>query len=738
MPYPLHVALIWHCHQPNVFSLGSAGTGHGGYQLPWIRLRGCQIYNGLVKLLGRYPLLRQTVGFSPCLLTQLGDYAQGTALDDHWALTLTPVAQLTPAQKIEILQQFFEADPQSQILPYPRYQALYEQRQRSGINWCVEHWQPQDFSDLLAWHNLIWFDPLSISEDRDLQHWLFHATAFSLGDRQRIISKQKQILQNLIPAYAALQTQSQLEIIASPYGHPILPLLADSNIARTLHPDVPLPDPRYCWSEDGTQHLLMAKQRYRQCFHREARGLWPPELAISPALLSSFAQCRFDWFCADEATVARSLNQPNRPQRLALGLDGDPLWLYHPQRLKTLDGDVTLIVRDGHLSEELQSGRDRLSPAQATQRFIQRLLNLYRQQQAHPSARPQLVTLTLTAETGWANDPQNGFRFLSQVFQRCQELVRQGVLKLTTVSEFLEQFPPTQIFPSDAHINLVGSGSPAGFTPWIGTPLKNKAWDYLIDARQTLANHPEATADNNPEAWQALYAAQSADGFAALTDAMTPQQCQLEALFRSHLIRLYRALNETVPGYLFHPLSSPSSVTPAGSLYPRWSDLRDLTPWRVAIAVPVVSNEVVQILYYGHNPQYLYLRVDFTAPLAAQIPDELHLWWYYPQVPHAHAPAAIADLPDHAPLNYYFHHHCFVNLKTQQAWHEVAFNPVTWQRSQQRPKVIQQDQILVVGLPVALLAQPPQSTLHFVAMLAEQGEFFSLLSGDRPLVWQWG
>jgi len=736
MPYPLYVALIWHHHQPSSFSQGVLGTGHGNYQLPGVRLHGCKDYAGLMRLLSRYPLLHQTVNLSPCLLEQLQDYANGTAIDRHWSLTLTPVEQLTPEQKIEILQQFFDANPRTQISPHPRYQRLYEQRQTEGIDWCVDHWQPQDFSDLLAWHNLIGFDPLTVSEDGDLQKWYFQQTAFSLGDRQRIISKQRQIIQTIIPLHQALQKRGQLEIITSPHSHPILPLLADTNIARQLQATLPLPDPRYCWSEDGAKQLQKAKQYHRQIFGQEARGLWSPALATSPALLSTAAQLRFDWLCGDEVVLAHSLNQPTQQQRLEMGIGGQTEWLYHPYRLRTVDGDLTMVFRDQQLSELLRFGYARLSPAKAVQDLIERLLNLYQGR----SEIPRLVTIALEGEKGWGDYEQNGFSFLSQFYQQCQDLTRQGVLQLVTVSEFLDQFPPTQIFPNDAKDQLIGSWSQGNFSQWIGSPLKNKAWDYLIDARQTLANHPEATENNNPEAWHALYAAQSSDWFEALDNAMTPHQCKLESLFRSHLIRLYRALNEAVPGYLHHPLGAPSPQSPIsqGSLYPRWTDLADLTPWQVATCVPIAADPIAKTLYYGQNPQFLYLRLDFHRPLDQVDPDELHLWWYYPGVPHAHAPAAIASLPDQAPLNYYFHHHCLVNLQSHQAHHEIAINPVTWQRSHQRPKVIAQDQTLVVSLPVELLAQPRNPTLHLLVMLADQGEFYSLLSGDRPLEWQCG
>src|SRR5215208_8164766 len=35
-----------------------------------------------------------------------------------------------------------------------------QQRHEQGQNGCLANWSRQDYSDLLAWHNLAWIDPL--------------------------------------------------------------------------------------------------------------------------------------------------------------------------------------------------------------------------------------------------------------------------------------------------------------------------------------------------------------------------------------------------------------------------------------------------------------------------------------------------------------------------------------------------------------------------------------------------
>ncbi len=727
MAYPLYVAFVWHQHQPSYRSHGTVGTGHGSYQLPWVRLHGSRDYGGLINLLSRYPSLHQTVNFTPCLLAQLQDYADGTAMDCHLALTLSPVEQLTIDQKVAILKTFFEANPRTQIFPHGRYQELYEQRQREGIDWCVNHWQNHDFSDLLAWHNLVWFDPLTVSEDVDLQRWYFQQQSFTLGDRQRIISKQRQIIQNIIPLHRQLQEKGQLEIITSPYGHPILPLLADTNIARTVQASLALPDPRFCWSEDGGKQLQQGKQYYRKIFERESRGLWPPGLAVSPDMLQTVAQLRFEWLCGDESVLAKSL-----------GTSGErSTWLYCAYRVPTVDGELAMVFRDQQLSDLIRFNYARCSPTQGAQDLVEQLLA--RRQNQGETHQPRLVTIALEGDVVWNNYENNGFAFLSQFYQQCENLTRQGALQLVTVSEFLDQFPPTRVLGQhNGSINsLLGSWNQGNFSQWIGQPSQNQAWDYLIDARQTLASHPEATEENNPEAWQALYGAESSDWFEALADYNSPKAVSSETLFRQHLIRLYHSLNESLPGYLQHPLIRNGNHQPQGHLYPRWENLTDLIPWQVANKLLIKEGgEFVESVHYGNDHQSLMMRLDFTRMLPELEPDELHFWWYYPQLPHAYAPVAIASLPDQAPLNYYFHHHCRINLHHLQSHHEIAVGPNRWQPSPHRPQLVHEGQTLVVILPMTFLPETKPPALHLLMLLAQQGEFLANLSGDSLLQWQ--
>jgi len=99
MSYPLHIAFIWHQHQP-LYKSAIAGK----YHLPWVRLHGVKDYLDLALMLSRYPKLHQTINLVPSLILQLQDYVEGNAFDPYLALTLTPVDTLTRLQKHFIVE----------------------------------------------------------------------------------------------------------------------------------------------------------------------------------------------------------------------------------------------------------------------------------------------------------------------------------------------------------------------------------------------------------------------------------------------------------------------------------------------------------------------------------------------------------------------------------------------------------------------------------------------------------
>jgi alpha-amylase/alpha-mannosidase (GH57 family) len=729
MSHPLYVAFIWHQHQPLYKSRQVHPTYGGQYRLPWARLHGTKDYLDLVLLLEDYPRLHQTVNLVPSLILQLEEYANGEAIDPYLALTLKPENDLNREQKQYIIDHFFDANHHTMIDPHARYRELYEQKQEKGKNWCLEHWNSQDYSDLLAWHNLAWIDPLFWG-DPEIEAWLEKGRGFTLSDRQRIYSKQKDIIFQIIPQHKKMQDAGQLEITTTPYTHPILPLLADSQAGRVARPDLTLPKTHFQWGEDIPRHLQKAWNLYVDKFEVQPRGLWPSEQSVSPAILPDVAKLGFNWIVSDEAVLGWTLQ--HFFHRDETGNIYEPEFLYRPYRLETPHGDLAIVFRDHRLSDLIGFTYGSMKPEKAAADLVGHLeaiaRNLGQRQKTGSTSleKPWLVTIALDGENCWEFYPQDGKPFLESLYRR---LSQQNDLKLVTVSEFIEQFPPTATIKSD----LLHSGSwvDGNFTTWIGDPAKNKAWEYLQAARETLAQHPEATEETNPEAWFALDAAQGSDWFWWFGEPHHSNHDEMfDQLFREHLSAVYQSLNEPIPDYLFQPIEirhQRGDHVPEGFIHPLIDGIGDEQDWDKAGRIEIGGargtmhrSSIIPRLFYGWDHLNFYFRFDLQP--GENLPSELHLFWFYPGVKGHNCPIPLSGLPDRAPLNYHFRYHLGINLATQTFWLQEAGEDSQW-HSRHCQAEIALVECLELAVPWGDLHIEPDLELSLGIILAENGQF---------------
>ncbi len=736
MAHPLYVAFIWHQHQPLYKSCVT-----GQYHLPWVRLHGVKDYLDLILLLERYPKLHQTVNLVPSLIMQIEDYVAGTAIDPYLACTLTPKEQLTAEQKEFIIHHFFDAQHHTLIDPHPRYAELYNQRQDKGEPWCLEHWSLQDYSDLLAWHNLAWIDPL-FWDDPEIAQWLAQDRDFTLSDRQRIIAKHREILARILPQHRKMQESGQLEVTTTPYTHPIMPLLADTQSGQVAVPQMQMPKARFQWSEDIPRHLDKAWKIYEDRFGCSPRGLWPSEQSVSPAILPYVAERGFQWLCSDEAVLGWTLK--HFFHRNESGNVYEPELMYQPYRLETPNGDLAIVFRDHRLSDLVGFTYSAMNPQAAATDLIGHLdaiadTLIQRQPESNSSTleQPWLVTIALDGENCWEFYEKDGIPFLESLYGQLSD--REDI-RLVTVSEYLDQFPPRATLPSDTLHS--GSWVDGNFTTWIGDPVKNRAWELLTDARILLSQHPEATEEANPKVWEALYAAEGSDWFWWFGEGHSSNQdAMFDQLFREHLLAMYKALNETVPEALYHPLElheASQNHRPQSFIHPTINGIGDEQDWDHAGRITVAGargtmhrSSPIQRLWYGLDHLNFYFRFDFQVGKQPGIdsPPELHLFWYYPGQTLHNSPIPLAEVPNAAPVNYAFHHHMGVHLLNGDVWLEEAGDYHSWQGRSHRIQTGLQ-QCLEVAVPWADLQVQPDWSLDVLAVLANNGRFVEYLPED--------
>jgi alpha-amylase/alpha-mannosidase (GH57 family) len=758
MPHPLYVAFVWHQHQPlyksyshvppgasepvddNVIisnpSLGFNNSAGVPYRLPWVRLHGVKDYLDLILMLARYPQLHQTVNLVPSLILQLDDYAAGVAVDPYLALTLTPTDRLTVPQKRFIIRHFFDANHHTMI-------ALYNQRQDQGPDWCLSHWSLQDYDDLLAWHNLTWIDPL-FRDQSQVAQWFEPGRAFSLSDRQRICSKHRDIISQIIPEHKRLQETGQLEVTISPYTHPILPLLADTDAGRVAVPTMALPQNRFQWPDDIARHLHKAWNLYCDRFGVAPKGLWPSEQSVSPAMLPHVAQQGFQWLCSDEAVLGWTLDHFFHRNRS--GTVNEPELLYRPYRLETEHGNLAIVFRDHRLSDLIGFTYGSMPAQKAAADLVGHLGAIadalkQRQRDGSTTEQPWLVTIALDGENCWEFYQHDGQPFLEALYQSFSATPD---LKLVTVSEFVQQFPPTQVL--SAQTLHSGSWIDGSFTTWMGDPAKNRAWEYLAAARQVLADHPEATETTNPAAWEALYAAEGSDWFWWFGEGHTSNQDAIfDQLFREHLCTLYQALNHPLPEYLHVPVESHASqveCVPQGFIHPVMDGQGDEQDWESAGRIDIGGargtmhrNGPIQCLWYGVNHLNFYLRLDFQTGIQPGIdcPPDLHLLWLYPDRTLPNSPIPLGDVPNHAPVNYLYHHHLGIHLPTGSTWFQEAEADHHWgdRVSQAQVKLAR---CLEIAVPwKELNGVAPEWQLRVLLVFSESGQFREYLP-DHALI----
>src|SRR5512133_1077932 len=263
--HPLYVAIVWHMHQPFYRDMLT-----GRISLPWVRMHAAKDYLHMGQVLAAHPKVHQTINMVPSLTEQMLAWANGEESDELAQLAAQP--SWTEEEKRTILNLGFSINWDGIIRRYPRYSELLDRRPAALAD--PNAFSTQDYLDLLAWFNLAWIDPNWLEKDRRLAGLVAKGRGFTRADLRAIHAKQREIAAGVLPLYRQLAERGQLEITASPYYHPILPLLMDDSVARRPSPDLPLPNLRFAFPEDAAAQLALAVDAHTAHFGAPPRGLW--------------------------------------------------------------------------------------------------------------------------------------------------------------------------------------------------------------------------------------------------------------------------------------------------------------------------------------------------------------------------------------------------------------------------------------------------------------------------------
>jgi alpha-amylase/alpha-mannosidase (GH57 family) len=471
----------------------------------------------MVEVLKDYPKIKLTFNMVPSLIEQIEEHIKQPASDRYFTLSFKKPGELTEQDKRFIIEHFFQANIERMISVHPRFYELYFKNKKK------REFGQQDILDLQVWFNLAWIDPLFRENISQLKNLVRKGRFFVQEEKEILLNKHKEILSRIVPAYKAFQDRGQIEIMVSPFYHPILPLLLDTDVARECQPENPLPKTRFSFPEDVAWQIDEAVKFHRLRFGVLPCGMWPSELAVSRHILDFVIKAGINWIVADEVILFRSLKKRRQGSLL-----------YRPYVLKTSSGWLQAVFRDKNLSDLISFVYHRLAPREAVDDFMTHLNNIA----SAFKKTDALVTVALDGENAWEYYPNDGIDFLRQLYEN---LSNQDHIKTVTVSEYLKQHPPRY------EIKNISTGSwiNGNFSKWIGARQKNLAWEYLGRARQALAG----SKPDDP-AWRQLYIAQGSDWFWWLDEG----NVAFESLFRRHLLNFYSLIQEEPPDYLNHPI----------------------------------------------------------------------------------------------------------------------------------------------------------------------------------------
>jgi alpha-amylase/alpha-mannosidase (GH57 family) len=642
---PVNLVIFWHMHQPQY-----RDPTTGEYILPWTRLHALKDYWGMVHMLEEFPRVHATFNIVPSLALQLEEYASGAFRDSWFEAAFAPGDNLCPTMRQEILTRAFQANHQNMIYRWPRFGALYEESRNAGgaalVRFAAREWR-----DLQVLSQLAWMDEEYLAHDPVVAELSRKGANFTEDDKLALKQRQLHLLAEVLPEYRRAQDRGQVEISTTPFYHPILPLVCDTDIARVSNPWTPLPHPAFAFPEDARAQLERARAYHTGLFGKPPSGLWPSEGSVSDAALDIAIELGFRWFATDEGILGATRKEGFA--RDSAGIPENAADLYSLWTLERPGGKIHGLFRDHYLSDLVGFVYSRMSADAAAGDLHRRIRTI-----GEKCTRLPTISLILDGENAWEHFPGNGREFLRRFYLLLQD---DPDIHALTASEAVESAngtgdeklrgasphetgianTTTSIFP--------GSWINANFDIWIGHAEDVRAWELLGDARRLYARKAALPAfladpplrgapgalspsaapspDELARAYESILAAEGSDWcWWYGPENSSANDADFDALFRKHLTGVYLALGEPPPDALLRPIggvSAAAQAIPPGSFLEITIDGRETSffewlgagtwfPQRRGGAMHG-RTWIMGGLHFGFSADALFLRIDPVA-----------------------------------------------------------------------------------------------------------------------------
>jgi alpha-amylase/alpha-mannosidase (GH57 family) len=616
----LRVVVLWHQHQPFYKDLVT-----GEYRLPWTRLHALKDYYGMVKLLDEFPQVHQTFNLVPSLITQIQDYVSAEAQDPFLQVASKPAKDLSIGERQFALQYLFQANLVNVIGRYPRYRELWEKFHGLGDSpeRAEKVFQVQDLTDLQVLSQIGWFDEFFLAE-ADVAELIRKGRNFTLEDQQFVMARERELLARVLPVHAAAAKNGLIEISTSPFYHPILPLVCDTQMGAVSSPGLPLPQNRYRHPGDAREQLQRGLALHERVFGLRPQGVWPSEGSVSDEVLTIAHQLGVQWMATDEGVLGRSLGTGfSRDGYGHLDSDGAHR-LYTIYRYENADTWMNMIFRDHTLSDLIGFVYSSMPPQDAANNLIHKIRESAKSVLA--SGQDAMVPIILDGENAWEYYPKSGREFLRRFYDALQN---DPGIEAVTVTEAIARHKNV------GHLKSLVPGSwiNANFNVWIGAPEDNKAWDYLYHARNFYAQAaPGATEEQCDLAFEEIMIAEGSDwNWWYGPEHHSANDSDFDELYRKHLSNVYQALGGIPPDYLAQPIAGgaarPMFTPQTAYIHPEISgDMVRYFEWMGAARYTADQRSgamhgkqfLMDEVFAGIDEQYVYGRLDFVGKVPGE------------------------------------------------------------------------------------------------------------------------
>jgi len=333
------------------------------------------------------------------------------------------------------------------------------------------------------WHVLMLEDNPGIRVTYNLQPSLLYQWNDSLLDfkyngsfpsEEAPLSHDLTAINETVDGYRSLAASGQIEILTSPFYHPLSAILVKLGLSSDLLAQIEL------------------GKNYTDSYMRvNATGMWTPEMGFTMGMVPIMQEAGIQYTVLDQANHFVGAQGP-----------GANSSLYQPFELDGANGShIAVFFRDTEISNELTSTWNSIpNPKVAASDFIAAVADVYR------SSPGGVLTLASDGENPLLSDGVISALDWNAIFGA---IASQSWLQTSTLGSILSSKPVT------AKLTSVPDGSwSGGFGLWIGAQPKTAIWQAIEKDRAILVNLTARYGADNPEIkklWNYLYIAEGSD-----------------------------------------------------------------------------------------------------------------------------------------------------------------------------------------------------------------------------------